>query len=662
MRSAHHMRHPGVHRTIPLLILLVSSFLRLYRLPTMPWGLSQDEIVNADISLQLLQGGRVPFLTGGFGHEPLFHYLQATTLRLFGDNVMGIRMPASLVGIVLLAVVYRFIRRLLGPFPAITAMTGLGISWWGVVFSRLGIRAISFPLVSTSAVLFLWKGLAQRRQNAVLLAGVLFGISFYTYTSAQMLPAMALTCLAYLTFFRRDLLVPHWRALLATAIVSAAIAAPLYVYLYAHPELRERFSQLSGPLDALRAGDPIPVLKGSLATLAMFSHTGEARWTYGIPQRPLLGPIFGALFYLGAIRSVLHPKQIRGSILMLWLVVMLLPSMFTPDAPSTIRAIGAIPAAFGLVGWGGAWIWQWLSRTPAKLPRVGFATILGGAAIMGLRSTYLDHFQVWARHPEVYWRYKSHFADIAAFLDTVPPTTPSVVFETWVDSVDVQGLRRNLGNNEREPRWTQKGKAFLWPADVTHFVVAVPGYTVLDPNIKGEFMDPSVQIGKTAYSLGGQPAVRFYDVRTEPRLSRLLERVRTSTVSTPEGDNEISPPLDFETQLRLLGYQVLPGHPDLLQIYTVWRVLEEPVGQITLFLHALDTNGNLLTQQDTLDVWPGTLQQGDTFVQLHELSRSECPDPDTCILQLGAYTRPGLVRLQISQDGHPVSDRVWLHW
>ena len=45
-------------------ILLLAAFFRLYDLRTMPWGLSQDEVGNADISLGLLRGEHAPFLSG----------------------------------------------------------------------------------------------------------------------------------------------------------------------------------------------------------------------------------------------------------------------------------------------------------------------------------------------------------------------------------------------------------------------------------------------------------------------------------------------------------------------------------------------------------------------------------------------------------------------
>jgi predicted membrane-bound mannosyltransferase len=85
-------------------VLLVAAFFRLYRLRTMPWGLSQDEVLNIDVATFVRDGYRPIFFQEGFGHEPLFHYLSAATVTLWGENVTGIRVPAVFCGLLLIGV------------------------------------------------------------------------------------------------------------------------------------------------------------------------------------------------------------------------------------------------------------------------------------------------------------------------------------------------------------------------------------------------------------------------------------------------------------------------------------------------------------------------------------------------------------------------------
>ena len=653
-------------------ILLLAALFRLGRLHTMPWGLSQDEVGNADISLSVLAGEGAPFLAGGFGHEPLFHYLQAIAPTLFGDNVIGIRMPAVAAGMMLVAASYALMRQLFGQVAALTTAAGLAISWWPVIFSRIGIRAITFPLLLTLATLLLWRGLRLRRRALVLSAGLAFGLAFYTYTSSRILPALALAWLAYAALFQPRRLRRHWKALVGAALVAVIVVIPLVVYLYTHPELQERVQQLEGPLLALRQGNPRPLLRGTWVTLAMFSRSGEARWTYGIPGRPILGPISGVLFYLGLTRCLVQVRRPACGIIGLWLLVTLVPSMVTPDAPSSIRAIGALPAAYGMVGLGAAWLWEWLAPPNMKgseaaprdhLPRTGLIVGLSLVGLIHLAWTYRDGFDTWASHHEVYWLYKSHFADIAAYLDDQSTLRPLVVFEEWVDPVDVNGVRRDLIHDERQPRWAQAGRSFIWPAGADRFTLAMPIYSAADPDIWQLFAGNPPVAAASAYQMpDGRPGVTFYAVDTEPQLTNFLAQASTAPTTLPGSVRPVSLPADFGGQIALLGYQVLdaatPGGE--LRMVTAWRIQRDGPEPLNVFVHLLDGSGNLVAQYDGFDAWTASLSRGDVVAQLcaipleNHLSAGQYP------LQVGAYTRADQIRLPVLVEGSRVADRLWL--
>ncbi len=720
------MARPRTQRWVLLAgILLLAAFLRLYRLRTMPWGLSQDEVVNADTSLSVLAGEGAPFLSGGYGHEPLFHYLQAVTLILFGDNVVGIRMPAVMLGMLLVSASSAMMRactstqrgtagdgrgvRASAGLAATVTAGGLAVSWWPIIFSRVGIRAIAFPLLLTLAVILLWRGLKRRRRLLVLFSGFGFGLTVYTYTAARVLPALALAWVAYAALFQRAALQRHWRALASAGLIAVIVALPLILYLYAHPEIQERVQQLEGPLAALRAGDPRVLLEATLATLGMFSYSGEARWTYGIPGRAVLGPLSGFLFYAGLTRCIVQPKRPICGLLGPWLIIALVPSMVTPDAPSTIRAIGALPAVYGLVGLGAAWIWEWYTRRRRPVEFAGPSAIrlaillcLVGAA--HLAWTVRDGFGIWAGDPEVYWRYKAHFADVAAFLDGQPSPHPAVVFEEWVDPVDVDGLRRNLVHDDLQPRWAQAGRSFIWPVDADRFTLAMPIFSSADPDVWRLFSGDPPVVSTSAYRMpDGRPGVTFYAIESQPILSDYLARTSGALsslqrrhsdgapASVPDGTQTVRLPADFGDQVSLLGYELLPGPDgcpaqsslhagnaatstestnqgaggDELRLITVWRILRDSPEPIVVFVHLLDQDGNLIGQHDGFDVWTAALRRGDVVAQLHPIplnTELPCPTGEKpgAMAQVGVYFRADGVRLPVLVDGTPIADRILL--
>ena len=645
---------------IVLTILLVGSFFRLYRLRTMPWGLSQDEVGNASISLGVLEDGGAPFLQGGYGHEPFFHYLQAGTITLFGDNAIGIRMAAVIVGTVFLSLLYVLVADLFGRFAAWVALAAAAISWWPIVFSRIGIRAISLPLVLTLGVICMWRGTKRRNLLLVLLSGGLLGLSVYTYTAARALPLLIVAWLGYGLAFKQRALLGRWRIVLMALLLMILAAAPFVVYLRMHPELDERVGQLRGPLEAFLRGNIVPLWRSVRATLGMFSFDGEGRWTYGIPGRAIFDLFSSILFYLGVGYSVVHVKRSAYGVMLLWLFVMLIPSMVTPEAPSTIRAIGALPAVYGLVGLGGGKIWAWVAGRKRIVRRI-FVAVLCFSGTWHLSWTYRDGFVNWASHPEVYWRYKAHFADVAAYLDRQSEPQPAVIFQPWVTLIDVNTVRRNLIHDERQPRWVQGGRAFIWPTEAETFPLALPIFATSDPTIRNLFIDDSSVAYQSDYRMpDGRPGVTIYTIEREPMLSQFASRAGGNPAMLPESQRGTSYPLNFDDQLGFLGYDILSIDPSSMKVISLWEIQCDDLEPVALFVHLLDGENDLVAQHDGFDVWVDLLREGDVVAQLHSIALGDDVAPGKYRLQIGAYRRGDLQRLPVEIGANEVADRLWL--
>ncbi|MBK7216186.1 MAG: glycosyltransferase family 39 protein [Candidatus Promineofilum sp.] len=186
---------------LALLILLLAAAFRLVALGDVPPGLAQDEVLDADIALFIRGGEHALFFRHGYGHEPLYHYLAAPFAPLLGDNWLAIRLPSVYLGLLLVALTMRWARRDYGTVAAVVAGLGLAISWWPVIFSRIGIRPILAPLLLVAAVWF-WPlrraTVTQRGLWSAALAGFWLGLSTYSYTAARVAPLIpALMLLAF---------------------------------------------------------------------------------------------------------------------------------------------------------------------------------------------------------------------------------------------------------------------------------------------------------------------------------------------------------------------------------------------------------------------------------------------------------------------------------
>ena len=81
-----------------LLAVGLAAVLRFYRLDEWPPGPYRDEAYNALDALGVLRGQHALFFPANNGREPLFIYLVALSIALFGPTTLALRLPAAVVG------------------------------------------------------------------------------------------------------------------------------------------------------------------------------------------------------------------------------------------------------------------------------------------------------------------------------------------------------------------------------------------------------------------------------------------------------------------------------------------------------------------------------------------------------------------------------------
>jgi len=457
---------------IATFVLIVAAAFRLTSLTSLPPGLSQDEVLNADIVKFILGGQHALFFPYGYGHEPLYHYLSAPFQVLLGDNALAIRLPSAFLGVIAIALTMRWARRDFGALAAIIAGIGLAVSWWPIIFSRLGIRPM-LEVVLLVAAVWAWP-------VRPWLGGILLGFSIYSYTAARYIFLLPLGLLIYLLLFHRV-----GQSLSATQpIISVAFFIPLALTLQAEPDLQQRVEQLSGPLEALGQGDLQPVLSTAVETLGVFSFNGDPRWTYSLPGRVLFDPLTAVLFYLGMAIALWRWRRPVYALLLIWFVLALLPSALTPDAPSTIRLIGLLPLVYLMPGVSISALYEsWRARR-GSFPALGSPTVIAGLVlllgIIGLNSwrTIEDGFVDWTRASETRLKYQSVLRDMARYWQEEGEPA-LVVADSFFEPIDADSLRRTLAQDP-QARWVQSGPevagAIVVPNESGAAALFVPEY------------------------------------------------------------------------------------------------------------------------------------------------------------------------------------------
>ena len=83
-------------------------------------------------------------------------------MRLVGGSVFALRLTAAFVGILTVAATYWLGREMLADRRiAILAAALLAVSFWHVLFSRLGFRAVTQPFLQALTIAALFRGLRR---------------------------------------------------------------------------------------------------------------------------------------------------------------------------------------------------------------------------------------------------------------------------------------------------------------------------------------------------------------------------------------------------------------------------------------------------------------------------------------------------------------------
>ncbi|MCB0004916.1 MAG: phospholipid carrier-dependent glycosyltransferase [Anaerolineales bacterium] len=411
--------------------LLLAALLRLPALTTVPPGVHYDEAANGILAAEIASQGEHPiFIASYTGKEVLFFYGAGLLARLVGPGAFSLRLTAAFLGLLTVAATYWLGRVLrLDRRIALVAALLLATSFWHLLFSRLGFRAISQPLLQALAVGFIWTALPAPGQavrwRRVIVAGICLGLVAYTYLAARLFPvALFIGLLPFLN----PMMIRPWRRhpqviLAAIGIVALLVLAPLLSYFLAHPDaFWVRISQV-GPTDSLSLGESYQ------QSLSMLFLKGDPYWRFNLPDRPVFGTIWGAFLIIGwllALYQLIQTKILKERAALLLLVtlpfIMILPTALATNeiVPSNLRAIGLLPFIVFLPAYGFVQLLDslaaGLTRWQAQAGRwqIGLLLLLG---LLMAGWTAQLYFGQWAQRVDVFYETEADLSEVAAFLN-----------------------------------------------------------------------------------------------------------------------------------------------------------------------------------------------------------------------------------------------------
>jgi 4-amino-4-deoxy-L-arabinose transferase-like glycosyltransferase len=628
--------------------LAAAMVFRLWQLEHVPPGLHYDEAIDLKQALRVVAGARPIYVTEGWGREALYYYLVAGALRLIQSNPLALRLTAALCGVGVIGVAYWLARRLTGRLTAWFTAAWLSVTFWPVFTSRVGVRNITYPLVFGASVLTFWWAWAtpvhsKGRWWRFVCAGVLLGLTSYTYQAARFAPLVLIAFAVYVFLFHRKDFRTNQQSLILYASATAAIALPLVLFLIRHPGAETGRGFAMAPLNDLLSGEPSSVLENGLATLKMFTIKGDPLTTYNLPGRPVFQPGWtGLWFYAGLALCVWRWRQQEYAFMLMWLIAGLFPTVITVSAPHFFRILGAqIPVMFlaalpiaELARYGGS---RW-SRIGQVIP------ILAGLVCIVLTGcqTWPDYFTTWAVLPQVAENYNADVARIAHHLQENVADRTVVISGPHIEDASPYILAASLDLDGLTVRWVDARQAVALPAGHDQAqLVAVPGYS-LDPDLAAFIGLPDVSpvqpgglitldLAFPSWPAGATLPVRYLAVGAPWPTDHATEAATGSL------------PISFRNRVQLEGISLSAQEvsaDENLVIMTRWVVLQdgEPAS-LAFFVHLMSEDGKLVGQQDGLGYPPHTWRAGDVFIHAHRLQWDDKPAAERYWVQFGLYER-----------------------
>lgn len=604
-----------------LLLLLLSAFIhRFYRLDLYPPGVQHDEVFVSNFAETILRGQYPIFFDLNRGNEPLFMYLVAIAFRLLGENVWALRATSALCGSAALVVTFLLIRdsfsfdsiasrdksqdQKTGNGIALLTVAGLAFSFWLLYETRVGLHAISTYLLASLTFFSFWRGWTRGSRLWLVGSGFLAGLSAYTYRSGIFVPfALGAFVLYTFVFHRKTWKNNVWVAPIVF-LIAGLVYAPLGYYIFTHPETSlARLGDLSGDISSFLSGDPFPILRNALAVFEMFGVRGDPDWRYNVALRPVFDPIWAVFFYIGVVIALWRMKRPAYAFTLIWLGVMILPSILSGENPSQHRSVGAIGAAYVFPAITLTSAINWVRARSESWSR---AFVLVAAALVFLASVegVRDYFLVWPENLEVRRIYRADLAEAAHWLDENDTGERVMVSAEFANDLD-RGAFNLEAARGHDVHFFSGADTFVIPASGTALYVDPSSGKIAD-EFKREFFGTPQRIFSITVP-GRQDELAIY----RPSLDD-LEKWRSKA---PNQLNATSP----DGQIGVLGAEV-PGSiqsGQTLRLRMWWQVRGPPLTDgdaLSWTTSLVDSTGYNWSETAGLGYTPSQWQPGDLII------------------------------------------------
>ncbi len=294
---------------------------------------------------------------------PFYHYLVAPLILVIGQNYIHYKIASVLVGGLGVYFTYLSAKKLAGQKIALLTALISSISFWTIVWARVGNSQIAIPLL-VSATIFFAEKFTKNNDLRYLLAGVFFSsMGLFTYPQTFVLPLLLLLWLVFKKKYK-----------MAVFCVLAFLPATLIIFRVYNIQ-KDNFS--TGYV-----GSKVPKVQQFLQvdtykkmgirvvrTLGMFHFKGEEGFRTNVSNTTHIDIISSVFLMVGLYYWLKKDKKMLLLMIITFFIIIIpscSPSIYLRETPNNGRTIGVIPFVYLFIASGIYFFYKKISNKGTK--------------------------------------------------------------------------------------------------------------------------------------------------------------------------------------------------------------------------------------------------------------------------------------------------------